>query len=387
MKIKTLKTVAVHTITDASNAMVSTIVVQVEGITADSGSMVPMQRISMSGVPGTAPTRRNCIYTNRDTGTPVAAGTAITADGFYEFNANGAELYMNVTAVTAGFTCYITPLEGPSGGGGGGGGVSEAVTLASGAVASGAYSAGSIAAGAAVAGASVDLASLLTLLGTTVYDGAHAALNVTLQYDNTAAPANPLQVQLRNNAGTAVTILPASTPADATNVTLAVQPIPTELHLGAVGGNSLTLTTTLTVSTSPAYAAGDAVGGMSTLAAMRISGGTGVLENLLVVDHSNQKPNLDILFFTSSPPSTTVTDNSAFPTLSQAADALVIARVSIASTDWVTVGGSGFASPTFQPKVVTASGSANLYMAVNTSSTPTFVATTDIMITTGFLRD
>jgi hypothetical protein len=159
-----------------------------------------------------------------------------------------------------------------------------------------------------------------------------------------------------------------------------------ELHLGEVGGNSLSLESTLTV-TASAYSAGNNVGGLVTLTnAMRKSGGTGVLQNILVVDHSNQKPNLDIIFFTSTP-AATFTDKSAFPTLAQADDALVICRVSIAAGDWVTIGGSGFASPSFQPKVVAATGSANLLMALNTSSTPTFAATTDIMVTTGFLRD
>lgn len=154
-----------------------------------------------------------------------------------------------------------------------------------------------------------------------------------------------------------------------------------------VAGTSTSIQSTLTVSTSPAYTAGDNVGGIVTLTnAMRYSGGTGVLQNLLVVDHSNQKPNLDILFFKSTP-AATFTDNGAFPTLSQADDALVVCRISIAASDWVSVGGSGFTAVTFQPKVVAASGSANLLMALNTSSTPTFVATTDIMVTTGFLQD
>lgn len=315
------------------------------------------------------------LATNDATG---AAATSATAAGIYAIDGSASfAVRPNVAANGSGITITGTVVDGGGGAGGSGGG---AVTVADGA---------DVTLGAKADAAITDWTQTGTAMA--FLKGAVENLN-TINTSINAAPSGPLAVQPSD--GTNVLALKAaSTAVAAGDVSFPVglspnSPLPAGTnHLGEVGGNSLSLESTLTVSTTPAYSAGDNVGGLVTLTnAMRISGGTGVLQNLLVVDHSHQNPNLDIIFFTSTP-AATFTDNGAFPTLSQADDALVLCRVSIASTDWVTIGGSGFASPTFQPKVVHATGSANLLMAINTSSTPTFGATTDIMVTTGFLRD
>ena len=162
-----------------------------------------------------------------------------------------------------------------------------------------------------------------------------------------------------------------------------------EAHIGEVGGNSAVFSQALTI-TASSYSALNNVGGLLTLTnAMRGSPATrytGVLQNLTVADHANQKAPLDILIFKSIP-AATFTDHSAFPTLSQADTALVIARVSIASSDYVTIGGSAFADVTFGKTIQ--GTAATLYAAVQIASSvsPTYAATTDLTINFGFLRD
>jgi hypothetical protein len=133
MQIFKIGKVEVVPLTNGHEATVSSVVVQVYGITADSGSMTPQLRISMEGQTTTPPPWGNCWYKNLWSGTNVAAGTAITADGEYEFQTDGSFLAMNVTAVTNGWQCFVTPLEGPIGSNTTGGGSGGAVTIADGA--------------------------------------------------------------------------------------------------------------------------------------------------------------------------------------------------------------------------------------------------------------
>lgn len=134
MNLFNIGAITTYPLTTGHESCVSTVVVQVSGITGASGSMVPQLRISMEGQNLTPPSWVNCTYLNQATGATVAAGTAIAADGIYEFSTNGCFLRMNVTAVTGSFQCYVTPLEGPSGiNGGGGSGSGGAVTIANGA--------------------------------------------------------------------------------------------------------------------------------------------------------------------------------------------------------------------------------------------------------------
>lgn len=157
--------------------------------------------------------------------------------------------------------------------------------------------------------------------------------------------------------------------------------------IGTVSGTTKDITPTLAV-TASAYAAGNCMGGKLTLtSAMRISGGTGTWQTLTITDAGNQKPLLDVLLFTSNPAGT-FTDKSAFPTMSVADNALVLARISILSTDWVTFGGSAYCTKVVGAIPVTAAGSANLYAAMNvTSGTPTPTATTNLNAVFGFLCD
>jgi hypothetical protein len=71
-----------------------------------SGSCIPQARVTGSGA-----TPVNIPYVNRNApGTTIAAGTAITASGIYEFDSSGVDILLALTALVA--TLYPIDMEG-----------------------------------------------------------------------------------------------------------------------------------------------------------------------------------------------------------------------------------------------------------------------------------
>jgi hypothetical protein len=157
-----------------------------------------------------------------------------------------------------------------------------------------------------------------------------------------------------------------------------------ELHLGEVGGSSKIVSPTITVDTD-AYTAGDCVGGKVTLTdAMRVIGGSGVLQSLTVIDVSNTKPALELLIFNSDPTAATLTDQAAIALSTDVSK--VIHRIPIYTSDYTTVASVAFADINVS-KVVEAVGSKNLYLAIAATGAHDFVAATDLKMSFGFLQD
>lgn len=179
--------------------------------------------------------------------------------------------------------------------------------------------------------------------------------------------------------------------------TSAVDPFPVEIisgevglaaseeHVGGVGGSSVLVTPTVTISTS-IYAAGDVIGDELTLTnAMRVSSGSGVLHSIAVFDADNEKAAFDILLFESDPAGT-YTDNAA-ASWNTADFAKFLGRVNVATTDYLTVNSRALAVKTGIGLTVKASGSRNLYAVLIATGTPTYTATTDLTLRFGFLQD
>jgi hypothetical protein len=152
---------------------------------------------------------------------------------------------------------------------------------------------------------------------------------------------------------------------------------------GNVGGKTAIIKSTSVV-TASAYSAGNAVGGKRTLTGALTSVGTGILESIIVLDRANQKAPLDIFIFDSDPAAATITDKAAF--VFSTDDLKVIAHVSVAAADYVTVNSKAVAHETSLGIALQASGT-SLYAAVVTSGTPTYAATTDVQVTFGILQD
>lgn len=157
-------------------------------------------------------------------------------------------------------------------------------------------------------------------------------------------------------------------------------------HVGQVGTPADVISVTPTTSATPDYSAGDAVGGKQTLtSAARTSGGKVILQSLTVIDVSNQKKDITILFFDSDPAAATITDNAAFAFSTDISK--VVGRVNIADTDYETVNGKAIACLKGIGLEMKCSGSANLYAAVIATEAINGGSTADYTFKYGFLQN
>lgn len=158
---------------------------------------------------------------------------------------------------------------------------------------------------------------------------------------------------------------------------------------GAVAGYSTVVSVTPTVSASPDYSINDAVGGKQTLAnAVRVSGGTAVLQSIQITDAANVKPQMEILFFDSDPSSATITDNSGFTFSTDIAK--LIGRVSVVTSDYVGgIGSTPYAIAHLSNlgRLLKANGSTSLYVAVVAQAGINLAGTSDLRFDYGFLED
>lgn len=139
-----------------------------------------------------------------------------------------------------------------------------------------------------------------------------------------------------------------------------------------VGQTSL-ITVNPAISTS-AYVAGNTVGGAQNLAnAVTTRSGTGLLQSLVILDKANQKAPLDILIFSKAPVGA-MTDHAAFA-FGAGDDLNIVARVSVAASDYVTLASEAVAVKSSLGIAVKAvNGGTSLYAVAVTSGTPTYTA-------------
>jgi hypothetical protein len=218
-----------------------------------------------------------------------------------------------------------------------------------------------------------------------VLAAAPVALATTLTYSPAAPQKEDPEIVIQHKSAVALASIAEDIAAAITNGAGTL--LASEAHIGEVGGNAILVSPTVTVSTSPAYTAGDVVGSKLTLTnAARVSGGSAILDSITVLEKGSQAAALDILIFNADPSGGTYTDNGAF-TANDTDMGKCIARVHVASTDYVATGGYTSASLGGLGKVLVASGSANLYAVVVTSGTPTYSATSSLAIKFGFKRN
>lgn len=151
-----------------------------------------------------------------------------------------------------------------------------------------------------------------------------------------------------------------------------------------------TLVPTVTVSTTPAYSVGDNIGGLITLTnAVRASGTRAFLRSVFLLDTSNQKNAIDLLFFNASPSSSTFTDNAA-AVLHSSDYAKLIRRVSIAATDYTTIDSKGIADIIASDRSLTPASGTSLYLALvipSNGGTPTYATTSALTLRLNMLWD
>ena len=153
--------------------------------------------------------------------------------------------------------------------------------------------------------------------------------------------------------------------------------------IGTVGSPVDVITVTPTVLNNDAYDAGDVVFDATVITgAIRVSGGSAMLQSIVVTDKDDQKAQLRLVFFDSAV--TFGTADSA-PSLSDADSLKCVGHVEILAADYVDYGGVSIVSMGAIGKLMKASGSANLYVAAMTSGTPTYT-TGGLQLRFGFLQ-
>lgn len=150
-------------------------------------------------------------------------------------------------------------------------------------------------------------------------------------------------------------------------------------------GSPSTIKPALVVSTSPAYSANDNIGGKQTLTGVTsTSGGSAYLDSIDIQVLEAVSASFDIWIFNSDPTAGTYTDNSAM--VVGTTDILkVIAVISVTTADYKSCGTVQAANIQVK-KLLTASGSTNLYAAYKVTNTPTFAATGNLQIAFNFDR-
>jgi hypothetical protein len=154
------------------------------------------------------------------------------------------------------------------------------------------------------------------------------------------------------------------------------------LTQSTVSLNQTRITVQPTVSTTPAYTAKDAVGGKLTFAnAARSSGGSITIQSAVIIDRSQQMPALELVLFDRD--FTASNDNAAFdPTDADLAYCVGVIKIG----DWSDFNDNAVATRTGLGLAAKLEGT-DLYGQLVTRSTPTFVATTDIVVALHIVRD
>jgi len=179
------------------------------------------------------------------------------------------------------------------------------------------------------------------------------------------APASAqTRVQLRNSANTDF-------------LGTAANPLP-------VTGNVVTVTAVPTVSSSPAYAANDAMGGLLTFSnAALTSGGGGFIQSVVLNFKSAQTAPTDLVWCgASNMPNTTVTDNAAVAVTGADFDKCRVIHV----TDCSSLGTPSVCAADNLAFPFTLSSGTTGYGFLVTRGTPTLGSTSDVSVSLRILR-
>ena len=144
-------------------------------------------------------------------------------------------------------------------------------------------------------------------------------------------------------------------------------------------GNTKTISVSPTVDTD-AYTAGDIVGGIQTItSAAAISGGSGVITGLTLIDMSMQNVEYDIIVFQQNPSNGTYTDDLAIDVHDTDAD-FIIGTFTVSPGHYVSFTDNSVATLNNINLPFTTVGTANLFAIAVTRGTPTYAAATDVQL-------
>lgn len=126
------------------------------------------------------------------------------------------------------------------------------------------------------------------------------------------------------------------------------------------------------VTSTGIYAAGDVIGGAITLKmGSRIMGGGGMLRSVVLTDLDNLKSAVDILLFSTPPPSTDIVDNAKFD-LTDTYLPYYLGHVSVLGSDYISFNDSAVGVVTCELPYVSEYESGDVYALVLCQGTPTY---------------
>ena len=199
-----------------------------------------------------------------------------------------------------------------------------------------------------------------------------ASTPVTVASDDTIMTAIQTAVEILDNA-----IAGTEMQVDVATITAG------ETHVGQVGGEGDSIIQTPTV-TAGAYTANDNVGGLLTFAnAARVSGGTGVIKQITIVDDASQSADLELWLLDQT--FTAGADNAVWTPVEAELHNLVTV---ISTTDgtWFTAGATGTVCVVEVARHYTLTGT-SLFGRLVTRGTPTYVATDDVSAIVHLMQD
>lgn len=152
--------------------------------------------------------------------------------------------------------------------------------------------------------------------------------------------------------------------------------------------NTRIISATPTVSTAPAYSAGDAVGGLITLTnALVKSEFSGTIQSITLSDASKQSAVIHVTFFNANPSTATITDNSAI-TIPVAELTKTLGTVQIEAADYVPYSASSIATVNNINIGVKLMGEGQtFYCCLSTQGTPTYATITALTLNVAIIPD
>lgn len=151
----------------------------------------------------------------------------------------------------------------------------------------------------------------------------------------------------------------------------------------AVGGHSVVKEVSLSLDTN-AYASGDVLAATQEIAsALRLSGGSGLLHSIMVLDKDDQAQALDLVFLNAN--GSIGTENSAVSVTDAVADT-ILGIVEVAAGDYVDLVNSQLAVKTNVGIVLKVASGTSLYVAAISRGTGTYTAS-GVTLKVGIIQD
>lgn len=153
-----------------------------------------------------------------------------------------------------------------------------------------------------------------------------------------------------------------------------------------VGGDTLVGELEMTIDNGMVYADGDVLAETQELSnGFRVSGGTGVIHSVVVLDKDDQAEALDVVFFQTEV--SLGTENAAV-SISDADAQEIYGLVEVAATDYVDLGSSQVATKDNIGITIDAPvGVPHLYVGMISRGTGTYTVTGGLRVSVGILRD